>query len=89
MTKRLIIVLSVLMMMASVGLTGASGVSAAPAQKREGYTYKGVTYSWSKSDYSDLQITMTPRAKDNLPAGVKPGDIPEIAIPQPRSTGSV
>lgn len=54
---------------------------AAPAADAQSYTYRGVTYSWTRPDGSDLVVRMTPGAADRLPPGVSPASIPDSQVP--------
>lgn len=56
----------------------------APAQS---YTYKGVTYSWTRADGADLVVRMTPSAPDRLPAGVAPASVPDTSVPRAPDPG--
>lgn len=58
---------------------GATGASAKAAEQGGSFTYKGLTYVWSKADYSDVQIRSTPQVRDKLPAAVDPADIASAA----------
>lgn len=54
---------------------------AASSAEDQSYTYKGVTYTWTQPDGSDMAAQSTPGAPDQLPPGVDPSSIPDSTAP--------
>lgn len=62
-------------------LAQTSTVDAQALVRAQSYTYRGVTYSWTRPDGSDLVVRMTPGVPDRLPAGVDPRSVPDTRVP--------